>query len=513
MKYQKDKLVDKLLEFEKQRSIYWESQDPFTDLRLNWRASMMRHLFHILPGQKILEIGSGDGKFTGALVAATRGECKITAVEFSPEYSVENKKRLSENRVNIVCLESFPGKLKGEKFDYVVINHLLGHELHSLLLYEIKSLIKPGGGLLIFEPNPWNPYLQLRNLIQQSLFFFNKRKVKRCLLDRLQYFSILSEIGYIQINALPHDFLYSPIPRFLLWPAKNLSIIMENFPYLRNFAGSLCIWARMPEYDGQKEHIVDLCEHSCFFGKVSFVIPCHNEEMNIPILIKRLNDFYGKYILEIIIVDDNSTDSTVEVAKKLSEQYKNIHIIRRSLPNGVGRALRDGFQIAKGEYIFSMDSDFQHIIPEMRDLFDAIAAGADVAVGSRFSRKSVLVNYAFTKIVANRAFHLLANLLLGKRFRDISNNLKIFRKEVLENFEIESNDFAANAEIGLKPLLLGYKVEEVPISWINRSINMGFSTFQIIKTGPNYWVVLFRLTLNRIFAKNCKIRKNHNYAN
>ena len=120
-----------------------------------------------------------------------------------------------------------------------------------------------------------------------------------------------------------------------------------------------------------------------------------------------------------------------------------------------------------------------------------------MAIGSRFSRESVFLNYAFIKILANRGFHILANLLLGKHFRDATNNLKLMRKEVLNSLVLEADDFAANAETGLQPILLGYKVEEVPISWINRSVDMGFSSFNLLNTGPNYFVVLFRLVFRK----------------
>jgi len=226
--------------------------------------------------------------------------------------------------------------------------------------------------------------------------------------------------------------------------------------------------------------------------------------MNIPPLIKGLKKFLDKYISEIVVVDDNSNDKTAEVTEALSIQDNRIRTIRRVPPNGVGRALRDGIREARGEYILIMDSDFQHIIPEMRDMFDAVASGADVAVGSRFSRESVLINYGFTKIIANRTFHFLVNLLLGVRFRDISNNLKLLRSDVAKKIEIESDDFAANVETGLKPILLGYRVVEVPISWVNRSIDMGFSTFQIFKTGPNYWKILFRLVWRHITRQPCQ---------
>ena len=120
-----------------------------------------------------------------------------------------------------------------------------------------------------------------------------------------------------------------------------------------------------------------------------------------------------------------------------------------------------------------MDCDFQHLLPEMRDLFDAAAEGYDVVVGSRFSRHSVLLNYPFQKIVANRGFHSLAQLVLRRRFRDLTNNLKLMRARGGRAADLcraglrgQRRDRAAAAAHGLP-------VKEVPISWINRTPDMG----------------------------------------
>ncbi len=102
----------------------------------------------------------------------------------------------------------------------------------------------------------------------------------------------------------------------------------------------------------------------------------------------------------------------------------------------------------------------------------------------------ILVNYPFLKILCNRGFHLLVNLLCRLRVRDLSNNLKLFRAEILKNLNIEQPHFAANAETGLKPLLAGYDIEEVPVSWINRGIDMGSSTFNVVKVAPGYMLAL-----------------------
>jgi dolichol-phosphate mannosyltransferase len=155
--------------------------------------------------------------------------------------------------------------------------------------------------------------------------------------------------------------------------------------------------------------------------------------------------------------------------------------------------LRDGYAVATGSYILTMDSDFVQILPELRDMFDAIADGYDGAIGSRFSHESMLVNYPFLKTISNRGFHLLVNLLLPLRVRDLSNNLKLYRADILKTIDIEQPHFAANAETGLKPLLAGYKIKEVPISWINRTTGMGESSFRVVNVAPHYFAALVKI--------------------
>ena len=150
--------------------------------------------------------------------------------------------------------------------------------------------------------------------------------------------------------------------------------------------------------------------------------------------------------------------------------------------------------------MLTIDCDFQHLLPEFRDLFDGAAEGNDVVIGSRFSRHSVLLNYPFAKIFANRAFHALAVVLFGRRIRDVTNNLKIMRREVVLDLRLRQPGFAVNAETGLQPLLLGYRVKQSPISWINRTPGMGTSSFRLVRVGGGYWKVLVGLWLNYAFG-------------
>jgi glycosyltransferase involved in cell wall biosynthesis len=184
---------------------------------------------------------------------------------------------------------------------------------------------------------------------------------------------------------------------------------------------------------------------------------------------------------------------------ELAAQDHRVKPLHRRPPNGVGLAIADGLAAATGRYVLTMDCDFQHLLPEFRDLLDHVVKGYDVVIGSRFSRHSVLLNYPFLKIFANRAFHMLAVLLFGRRIRDVTNNLKIMRREVVQDLRLRQRGFAVNAETGLQPIVLGYKIEQVPISWINRTPGMGVSSFRLANVGGGYWQVLIGLWLRWVF--------------
>jgi len=250
----------------------------------------------------------------------------------------------------------------------------------------------------------------------------------RHLLSQPHLRELLSENGFVGIDAVYNDFVFAPLTRRLIWLLRNLSILLENAPGMRRMAGLILLHAqKSPQRQNVRRK--SLFAHESLRRAVSFVIPCHNEEMNIRPLVDGLFDLYEDSVHEIILVNDGSTDGTAAVMAELAARDQRVKTLHRSPPNGVGLALADGLSHASGRYVLSMDCDFQHLLPEFRDLFDGAVEGYDVIVGSRFSRHSVLLNYPFLKIVANRGFHLLGRLLLWRNFRDLTNNLKLMRRE------------------------------------------------------------------------------------
>lgn len=468
------------------REDYWLRRDPIYSDRLLWRAQTFRHLVHLLPGETILELGCGRGLFTKALEKVTDGMNPITAVSFNPTASDPGDGSPS---VEFRTVSSLPGDLDGETFDFVVAMDLLDRRNCAWFVQRVRDLLKPGGQVLLYESNPWNVVLKLRRTLSRAVGSGDERH----LLSRDALYELLSEIGFIRVFAVYNDFVYAPLTPSLIWLLRNLSIVLENVPGVRTLAGSILIHAQKPPRRTELPSI-SLCKYEQFRGAVSVVVPCRNEEMNVEHVVRGLETYYADYLHEIVLVDDNSEDRTRAIIEGLAARNPLVRPVLRSPPAGVGRAIADGLKAATGRWVLSMDCDFQRLLPQFQDLFDAVVEGGhDVVVGSRFSRHSVLLNYPFQKIIANRAFHVLAQLMLRRRFRDVTNNLKLMRREVVDDLELSEPGFAVNAETGLQPLLMGYSVEEVPISWINRNPDMGVSSFRLAKVGGGYWRVLFNL--------------------
>ncbi len=482
-------LENNLRQMERTREAYWNGSPGTSPTKLRWRAVTVRHCFHVLPGERILELGAGTGLWSQHLSDVLRHENPITAVVFNEDYAqVATQRQLPG--VTVVRVEDMTRDLPAESYDYVVGTAILCHDQYPQTLRALHRLLKPGGQLLFFEANYWNPQVFLKDHIR-PLGRWMGNAACQIGLRKYKLMKMASQQDFTQIEVIPYDIVHPKTPRRLIPALQSLAFILEHMPVVRELCGTLYIWARKP--GPARRRTADLAEHPALFASTSFVVPCHNEEMNIPSLVDALVAMYDKYIHEIIIVNDNSRDRTAEVTREVALQEPRVRLVDRSPPNGVGRALRDGYAAATGKYIFMMDSDFVQIVPEFRDLFDVIAAGHDGAIGSRFSHDSMLINYPFFKIFCNRAFHLLVRLLLPGHVRDISNNLKLYKAEILKTITIEEPHFAANAETGLKPLLAGYDIREVPISWINRTIEMGSSSFRIMKVAPNYFFTLVRL--------------------
>ena len=486
-------LVENLREMERTREVYWLRYPETSPVKLRGRAATVRHSFHVLPGESILEVGAGSGLWTEHLAGILRGENDLTAAVFNAELA-ERARARGLPRTTVVHVEDLVRDLPAESFDYIVGTAILCHDRYTENLAALYTLLKPGGELLFFEANLWNPQVLVKNAIP-PIGRWTGQASCQIGMRRYRLLQETSRQGLVEVEVIPYDILHPRTPAALIPTLQSVAFVLEHIPGIRDLCGTLYIWGRRPANETSRPPAVNLASHAAFHRSTSVVVPCHNEATTVGSLVEALFRLYDDYIHEVVIVDDHSTDGTGDVVRELAAKHARVRLVALSgdSPGGVGSALRTGYEAATGAYILTMDCDFAVIVPELRDLFDAVAAGHDGAIGSRFSYESVLVNYPFMKILGNRGFHLLARLVLRLKLRDVSNNLKLYKAPILKQLELTEPGFAANVETGLKPLLQGWDIVEVPVSWVNRTPAMGTSSFRLLKVAPGYARALWRL--------------------
>ena len=321
---EKSEYIQILSRREQFRDRYWHERDPIIKDRLLWRAQTFRHMVHLLPGQSILELGCAKGLFTEQLYKVTRGENLITSTTFKDEIPKLEIENLS---IEFLSLSSLPGQLEGRSFDFVIAMDLLDKSNNAWFLKKVFNLLKPGGQIIFYESNPWNVMLQLNRFFRKLFGHIDQRQ----LVNRSQLYELISQLGFIRIFAVYNDFVYAPLTYRGVWLLRNLSILLENLPFIRTLAGSILIHAQKPPQSLPSPEI-SLCYHEQLKGKISVVVPCHNEEMNLIPLVTQLTKFYGEYLYEIILVDDNSNDNTKEVINNLARDFKKITPVFRTPP-------------------------------------------------------------------------------------------------------------------------------------------------------------------------------------
>jgi SAM-dependent methyltransferase len=327
---------------ERYRDAYWAERDPIAEDRLLWRAHAFRHTVHCLPGQRILELGSGGGLFTRALAQVTGGENPLTAVSFQGDTA---RSTPWPDCVERVAAPDGFAALAGRRFDYVVGMDLLDGRNSAWLLSAVYDLLEPGGQAIFYESNPWNVVHRLRS----GLARLAGRPDPRALLSRPRLYELCSEIGFIRVFAVFNDFVFAPLTRSLVWLLRNLSILLENLPYVRTLAGSILLHAQKPPRRAEADSAtVSLFRHAALRRSVSMVIPCHNEEMNVAPMVRRLLGLYGEYVHEVLLVDDNSADGTRAAIEELARADARAWMSRARTPFSRGAsAARRSLEIAE----------------------------------------------------------------------------------------------------------------------------------------------------------------------
>jgi glycosyltransferase involved in cell wall biosynthesis len=206
--------------------------------------------------------------------------------------------------------------------------------------------------------------------------------------------------------------------------------------------------------------------------RVSVVMPVYNEVETIEEIVRRVNAV--PFELELIAVDDGSTDGSREILKRLQAEGLIHNLLLHEVNKGKGAALSTGFQAATSEVVVVQDADLEYDPDEYPLLLEPILNDrADVVYGSRFMGGRPHRVLYFWHYMGNRLLTLFSNMITNLNLSDMETCYKCFRREVLSGLTVEERAFGVEPELTAKVALGGWRVYEVGISYAGRTYAEG----------------------------------------
>jgi glycosyltransferase involved in cell wall biosynthesis len=208
------------------------------------------------------------------------------------------------------------------------------------------------------------------------------------------------------------------------------------------------------------------------FKSLSVIVPVFNERNTVAEIVRRMRavKLPGEIELEVVVVDDGSSDGTDKILAALEDS--TVRVINHGANQGKGAAIRTGLEAVRGDLVLVQDADLEYDPDDWPLLIDPIVKGkAQVVYGSRFTgqRKNMFPSHW----LGNRLLTLATNILYRSTLSDMETCYKLFDKRVLAGITIQSQRFDFEPEITAKVLRRGYRIYEVPISYAGREISEG----------------------------------------
>lgn len=235
---------------------------------------------------------------------------------------------------------------------------------------------------------------------------------------------------------------------------------------------------------------------------LSVVIPAYNEEATLASVVQQV--LKVPHLLEIIIVDDCSKDSTPQICEQLAKAHPQVRFKRHAQNGGKTEALKTGFAMTQGEIVIVQDADLEYDPAEIAIVIEPILEGhADVVFGSRFLvRRAARVLY-FYHFIANKGLTFLSNIMTNVNFTDVETGYKAFRGEIIRNMIITSKGFGFEIEVTAKVAKLRCALYEVPISYHGRTYEQGKKIGMMDGFAALWYILYFNLfcSLNSSFRQ------------
>ena len=232
---------------------------------------------------------------------------------------------------------------------------------------------------------------------------------------------------------------------------------------------------------------------------LSLVVPAHNEEKNLPPVLKELVELLAREQIpcEIIVVNDCSSDGTAAVVADFKAHNADVRLVTRTGVPGFGRAIRAGLEQVQGDVVIIYMADCSDNPRDAVRYYRKLEEGYDCVFGSRFIRGSTLTKYPLGKLVANRLVNRGIQLLFQTRFNDLTNAFKAYRKEVIASCgPYQASHYNITIEMSLSALVRNYSIAQIPIEWHGRS--WGSSHLRLTEMGRRYLSTLLKIFFERL---------------
>lgn len=232
--------------------------------------------------------------------------------------------------------------------------------------------------------------------------------------------------------------------------------------------------------------------------KVLIAIPAYNEETIISQTIIIVRDFcrknLEKYDWKIIIADNNSTDGTAEIARKLEKESDEKIYYEFISKKGKGLAIRKSWESFESDVYIFMDADLATDLYALPVLIKEIENGHDLVIGSRFAKESWVKRQLIRKITS-RIFSLITRLIFRLKIKDYPCGFKGANKNVIKNVlpEVKNDQFFFDTELVIRSAKKGLKIKEIPVIWQDRDRDKSKSRVNILKVTKEYLRELFKL--------------------
>ena len=205
---------------------------------------------------------------------------------------------------------------------------------------------------------------------------------------------------------------------------------------------------------------------------ITVIVPTYNEEATISLALQRIIkcDFIG----QIIIVDDGSTDQSLEIMKNFSKIDSRIFLIEHRNNLGKGAAIINALKEVKYDIVAIQDADLEYDPSELKKLSDLIREGiADVGYGSRFLTNQQTQPFMFWYAIGNKCLTFLVNLVTNLNLSDMETCQKVFKLEDVRKIQLNEKRFAIEPELTIKLAKLGARFHEIGVSYSGRSFEQG----------------------------------------